>query len=102
MKIQMHQNGTIFLFSFLLIMILAFPSCKTQSEPQLITPGAVWKDNNGIHINAHGGGMLYHKGTYFWYGEHKIEGEEGNKAKVGVHVYSSVDLYNWEDKGIAL
>jgi hypothetical protein len=37
-----------------------------------------------------------------WYGEHKIEGEAGNKAHVGVHVYSSKDLYNWKDEGIAL
>ena len=23
-------------------------------------PGAVWPDNHGVHINAHGGGVLYH------------------------------------------
>src|SRR6185312_15764226 len=31
-----------------------------------------------------------------------VEGEAGNVAQVGVHVYSSVDLYNWSDEGIAL
>ena len=65
-------------------------------------PGTIWKDNNGKHINAHGGGMLYHKGTYYWFGEHKIEGGAGNFAQVGVHCYSSKDLYNWRDEGIAL
>lgn len=35
-------------------------------------------------------------------GEHKIEGEKGNYAQVGVHCYSSSDLYNWNDEGIAL
>ena len=65
-------------------------------------PGAIWPDTNGIHINAHGGGFLWHEGSYYWFGEHKIEGEAGNKAHVGVHVYSSEDLYNWQDRGIAL
>ncbi|MDU7625325.1 MAG: hypothetical protein E7K26_06540 [Akkermansia sp.] len=26
-------------------------------------PGEIWTDNNGVHINAHGGGILYDKGT---------------------------------------
>ena len=65
-------------------------------------PGAIWPDNNGIHINAHGGGILFHEGVYYWFGEHKIEGKAGNTAQVGVHVYSSPDLYNWKDEGIAM
>ncbi|HBF34734.1 TPA: beta-glucanase [Candidatus Sumerlaeota bacterium] len=65
-------------------------------------PGAIWPDNNGVHINAHGGGVLLHRGVYYWFGEHKTEGEAGNFAHVGVHVYSSNDLYNWTDEGIAL
>ena len=66
------------------------------------SPGAVWPDNNGKHINAHGGGMLIFKKKYYWFGEHKVEGELGNSAQVGVHCYSSSDLYNWKDEGIAL
>jgi len=62
----------------------------------------IWPDNNGVHINAHGGGMLFHNGVYYWYGEHKIEGEAGNVAHVGVHVYASRDLVHWTDEGIAL
>lgn len=65
-------------------------------------PGAIWPDNHGVHINAHGGGLLYQKGKYYWFGEHKIEGDAGNRAMVGVHCYSSTDLYNWKDEGIAL
>jgi hypothetical protein len=65
-------------------------------------PGEIWPDDNGVHINAHGGGILFHEGTYYWFGEHKIEGTVGNTAQVGVHVYSSKDLYNWKDEGIAL
>lgn len=65
-------------------------------------PGALWLDNNGVHINAHGGGVLFHDGVYYWFGEHKIAGEAGNAAHVGVRVYSSRNLYNWRDEGIAL
>lgn len=65
-------------------------------------PAENWIDNNGEIINAHGGGILFHNGLYYWFGEHKIEGSAGNLAHVGVHCYSSKDLYNWKDEGIAL
>jgi hypothetical protein len=64
--------------------------------------GRVWPDDKGVHINAHGGGILFREGVYYWYGEHKIAGKAGNVAHVGVHVYSSSDLYNWKDEGVAL
>lgn len=73
-----------------------------QKKLTSFRPGEIWKDNNGVHINAHGGGVLLHKDTYYWFGEHKIEGKDGNKAHVGVHCYSSKDLYNWKDEGIAM
>jgi len=65
-------------------------------------PGALWPDDKGVHINAHGGGILEHQGVYYWFGEHKVAGEAGNKAQVGVHVYSSRNLTDWHDEGIAL
>lgn len=71
-------------------------------QTKSFSPGELWPDNNGIHINAHGGGILKHDGKYYWYGEHKTEGKAGNVANVGVHCYSSVDLYNWKDEGIVL
>ncbi|MDE3234783.1 MAG: family 43 glycosylhydrolase [Bacteroidota bacterium] len=72
------------------------------AQVKMFTPGKLWPDNNGVHINAHGGGFLYFNETYYWFGEHKIEGKKGNSAQVGVHCYSSKDLYNWKDEGIAL
>lgn len=87
--------------SYTLLTFICFISCNTPQIKQF-TPGEIWPDNKGIHINAHGGGILYQEGTYYWYGEHKTEGEAGNLANVGVHCYSSQDLYNWEDKGVAL
>jgi hypothetical protein len=68
----------------------------------MFRPGETWNDTNGVAINAHGGGILFHEGTYWWFGEHKIAGEEGNRAHVGVHVYASEDLIDWRDEGIAL
>jgi len=64
--------------------------------------GAIWSDNHGVHINAHGGGVLFHEGLYHWFGEHKTEGWEGRLAYHGVHRYSSADLRRWEDGGIVL
>jgi len=65
-------------------------------------PGELWLDNHGVPINAHGGGILVHDGTYYWFGQHMVEGEAGNAAQVGVHVYASKNLYDWTDEGIAL
>lgn len=88
------------LLTFILIHVITLLS-QTE-EYTSFHPGKVWKDNNGIHINAHGGGILYNDGRYYWFGEHKVEGSNGNKAQIGVHCYSSDDLYNWKDEGIAL
>lgn len=65
-------------------------------------PGALWPDDHGVHINAHGGGVLWHDGAYYWFGEHKIAGEAGNTAQVGVQVYTSANLADWRDAGVAL
>lgn len=64
-------------------------------------PGETWLDTNGVPINAHAGGMMLHEGIYYWIGEHKLPGGD-NRANVGVHCYSSCDLYQWKDEGIVL
>src|SRR4051794_1675103 len=60
-----------------------------------LRPGEIWPDASGVHINAHGGGVLFHDGVYYWFGEHKTAGEAGNRANVGVGVYTSRDLLHW-------
>jgi hypothetical protein len=77
-------------------------SALAMNNPLAFRPGQPWPDSSGVPINAHGGGILHHDGVYYWFGEHKIAGEAGNRAHVGVHVYSSPDLYQWKDEGIAL
>ena len=67
-----------------------------------IRSGELWRDTSGHVINAHGGGMMYDNGTYWWYGEHKVYGRAGNRAHVGVHAYASANLVDWDDRGIAL
>lgn len=89
-------------FYTVLISLFAISCSSNKVKLNSLQPGEVWPDNNGVHINAHGGGILFYNKTYYWYGEHKVEGTLGNRAQVGVHVYSSKDLYNWKDEGIAL
>lgn len=67
-----------------------------------IRSGELWPDADGAHVNAHGGGVLFHDGIYYWFGEHKTAGTAGNRANVGVGVYASRDLCEWRSEGIAL
>jgi len=91
----------IFLIGSILLLNAVFIFAQDKHTNQF-TPGKIWEDNKGVHINAHGGGILFHNKMYYWFGEHKVEGEAGNKAMVGVHVYSSKNLTQWKDEGIAL
>jgi len=87
----------------LLLLIVSLQTMALSAAPlKAFRPGEVWPDNHGVHINAHAGGILVHQGTYYWFGQHMIEGEAGAYAMVGVHVYSSKNLYDWNDEGIAL
>jgi hypothetical protein len=67
-------------------------------------PGQAWVDDNGNPIQAHGGQVVPSKDAdgrtlYYWYGEDRWNGYSASR---GVHVYSSYDLYNWHDEGLAL
>ena len=72
---------------------------KDQKGPyHSFRPGLTWYDAGGAVINAHGGGFYFENGTYYWFGEHKATDAESHD---GFHVYTSKDLYNWTDAGIA-
>ncbi|GAB6013329.1 family 43 glycosylhydrolase [Viscerimonas tarda] len=85
---------------FLFIFLFIFHPFTVISKNNSIRPGAVLPDDRGIHVNAHGGGILFHEGKYYWYGEHK--GEKSSAAFVGVTCYSSDNLYDWKYEGVAL
>lgn len=83
-------------FTFLLL-IMASAMVYAQGT---FYPGKIWKDNRGIHINAHGGGVMEYDGTYYWFGEHKAD--TTSSAYVGVTCYSSNNLTDWKYEGVAL
>lgn len=64
------------------------------------TDGQVWKDTNGVPIQAHGGQVqwLEKEGKWYWYGEDKTKGYRSN----GISAYSSNDLYNWKFEGYVM
>lgn len=78
----------------------------------VLVPGEVWHDRNGQPINAHGGGVLFHEGTYYWYGEFKTGKTflpDSNKHwggtrvdTTGISCYSSKNLHEWKNEGIVL
>ncbi|MGR0318676.1 glycoside hydrolase [Agromyces sp. ZXT2-3] len=67
-------------------------------------PGQEWLDDSGQVIQAHGGQVVTAEDAdgrtiYYLYGEDRTNGWLNTP---GVHVYSSYDLYNWTDRGLAL
>jgi hypothetical protein len=84
------------------LLLLAAFACAAQpgtDKRVSFRPGEIWPDDKGVHIDAHGGGILLQDGIYYWVGEHRIGGAGGN-PEASVHLYSSTDLYNWKDEGI--
>ena len=81
-------------------LLAASEMVKYTGSKNSFSPGAFWKDDQGKHINAHGGGILYHKGTYYWYGEHRPN--RGYITEEGVTCYTSKDLYNWKNQGVVM
>ena len=47
--------------------------CGFIRKRKKFVSGKVWRDTEGNVINAHGGGVLYHEGKYYWFGEHRPE-----------------------------
>jgi hypothetical protein len=99
------------LIGLIMVLNLTVSILSAQSKQLAIYPGEIWKDTNGDTINAHGGGFMLHKGTYYWYGEIKrgttwlVPGQSWECYRVnagGVSCYSSKDLVNWKNEGVVL
>ncbi len=70
-----------------------------------IKPEKVWLDTNGKPIQAHGFSVFYNEKEkrWYWYGENKEHTNgKGTVWHWGVRLYTSKDLYNWEDKGLII
>ena len=67
--------------------------------------GVIWQDIDGNDIQAHGGCIIEHGGTYYWYGENKgADNCPGTRRVdvIGVSCYSSKNLHDWKYEGLVL
>ena len=81
-------------------LVFAATASFSLSLADELTNGQLWPDTDGNHINAHGGNIICHQGTYYWYGEHRPF--RGFTTEKGIAAYSSKDLKQWKNEGIAL
>lgn len=84
-----------------------FVVTPTPVKPRTeIRSGEIWGDTDGRVIQVHGGGMMFHEGVYYWYGENKNGKTTSSGVArvdvVGVSCYSSTDLLNWKNEGMVL
>ena len=83
------------------VMVGLLLSCSVVAQKRTtFQPAKEWPDTEGKHINAHGGGILKKGKVYYWYGENRPDA--GGSMNTGISVYTSRDLMNWENRGIAL
>ncbi len=73
-----------------------------ESGPATIVNARQRLDTTGEHISAHGGGVIFHEGVYYWYGESRTPRGSGRPSTQGVGCYSSTDLVNWKNEGVVL
>jgi hypothetical protein len=96
-------------FLLIFISVLITPATTALAESAAINigtlrtafqPNTIMTDTDGNTMDAHGAGIMYDKITakYYWYGEY----HKGTWPGSAVKVYSSTDLYNWQDEGNAL
>ena len=93
--------------------MLSFASfCQTSHCAESnFKPGEIWNDSSGNPKNAHGAGILFHKGKYYWFVEIKkgkiwlVPGQSWEcycANAGGISCYSSKNLIDWKYAGIAL
>jgi hypothetical protein len=67
-------------------------SCDTpMTKYDSFNPGQEWLNNNGIHINAHGGGILY-------YDENYVENDSIRKEQIQLFKLMKEDMI--KDRGL--
>ena len=58
------------------------------------SPDGFWPDEDGNHIQAHGGGILKVGKVWYWYGEQRSRGLDSSRRFVSC--YRSPDLLHWK------
>jgi hypothetical protein len=74
-------------------LLLGFTVSRAGAQSVKFEPGAIWPDNRGQHIQAHGGGILKWGDTYYWFGEERARGLDRGFRYVSC--YSSTNLAHW-------
>jgi len=77
----------------LVIAALTLLACNVLAASEPIRPGELWLDNRAQHVQAHGGGIIKERDTYFWFGEDRSK--DNDRSKRHVACYSSTDLVHW-------
>src|SRR5438067_12066220 len=70
------------------------PAPGASASPGVIKPGAIWPDDRGRHIQAHGGGIIKLGDTWYWFGEDRSRDNDPSKRYVAC--YASKDLAHWQ------
>lgn len=78
----------------LFTLFVGLASVWGHADPQAITPGDIWPDDRGKHVQAHGGGVIKVEDTYYWFGEDR---SPDNPPGIPiVSCYASKDLVHWQ------
>ena len=74
--------------------ILVSQTALAQDPGNAIRPGKLWLDNQGKLIQAHGGGIIQFRKSFYWFGEDRNRDNDPEKRYVSC--YSSTDLVHWK------
>lgn len=96
----LRESCTAMKYIYSLLLPILFTLQLSAQQVDFIRPAEVWPDIEGNHIQAHGGGIIKVKKTYYWYGEQRGKGLDSNFRYVSC--YASKDLLNWTFKSNAL
>ncbi len=78
----------------LALLLLLVVTRISLAQDNVVHPGKPWLDDRGQPIEAHGGGIIKLKDTYFWFGEDRTQTNDPDKRYVAC--YSSADLVHWK------
>lgn len=94
------RNKLLMIFMSIVLAAITATAIAALRSSDVIRPGAVWLDNRGKEIQAHGGGILKQGKVYYWFGEDRSQDNDPNKHYVAC--YSSKDLAHWRFRGQVL